>query len=374
MPAVAGLDVRLLHLPGETADHMGMHIASRKVLLCGDNVYQAFPALYALRGTPPGDSMVWVRSLDTMRHLRAEYLVPGHAQHVDGEEIVFKLLTNYRDAIQLIHDQAVRYINKGLAPVDIVPLVKLPPELKEHPFLQEVRGTVEWSVKAVFSNYLGWYSGNVVDLDPMHSKEKAVRMIQLAGGVGSLAAAAQASLDKGDYRWALELASHIFHLNPNHQLARQIRLEAIKALAAGHTSSSGRNYYLTTALEDHGLVDSRLTKALQEAAVYGTSLLGLFQAMARRLKAEEVEGQQMVIVFNFTDVDEAYTLRLRNCVLDVTLGYSWDWDVKVSLDSQLWRRLLNKEEAPIKVYLSGEVVIEGGVLIFWRFMNYIEQD
>ena len=43
----------------------------------------------------------------------------------------------------------------------IVNLVKLPPDLASHPFLQEFYGTVEWSVRAVFTNYIGWFSGKV---------------------------------------------------------------------------------------------------------------------------------------------------------------------------------------------------------------------
>ena len=50
-------------------------------------------------------------------------------------------------------------MNKGLHPDDITRMVHLPPYLAEHPFLQEFYGTVEWSVKGVFCNYIGWYNG-----------------------------------------------------------------------------------------------------------------------------------------------------------------------------------------------------------------------
>ena len=66
-----------------------------------------------------------------------------------------------RDGIQLVHDQTVRYMNKGLYPNEITRKVYLPPYLTEHPFLQEFYGTVEWSIKAVFANYMGWFSGKV---------------------------------------------------------------------------------------------------------------------------------------------------------------------------------------------------------------------
>ena len=50
-----------------------------------------------------------------------------------------------RDAIQFVHDQTVRLMNKGLAPREIAARVKLPPHLATHPYLIEYYGTVEWS-------------------------------------------------------------------------------------------------------------------------------------------------------------------------------------------------------------------------------------
>ena len=37
--------------------------------------------------------------------------------------------------------------------------VILPKHLEKHPFLQEFYGTVEWSVRAIFEHYMGWFSG-----------------------------------------------------------------------------------------------------------------------------------------------------------------------------------------------------------------------
>ena len=64
-------------------------------------------------------------------------------------------------------------------------------------------------------------------------------------------------MDRGEARWALELASYIFILNPNHEGAREVHLRALKSLAAEQMSANGRNYYLTIALEDYKLIDPR---------------------------------------------------------------------------------------------------------------------
>lgn len=72
-----------------------------------------------------------------------------------------------------------RYMNKGYYPQDIVPLVKLPEKLSKNPWLYQLYGSVEWSVRAVFAQYLGWFSGNVAELKSVPSKERAANMIEL---------------------------------------------------------------------------------------------------------------------------------------------------------------------------------------------------
>ena len=86
-------------------------------------------------------------------------MVPQHTRPVEDESQIMDILTSYRDAIQIVHDQTVRYMNKGLYPDEITQKVVLPPHLANHPYLMEFYGTVEWSVKAVFCNYMGWFSG-----------------------------------------------------------------------------------------------------------------------------------------------------------------------------------------------------------------------
>ena len=56
--------------------------------------------------------------------------------------IIQNMLTAYRDAIQFVHDQTIRYINKGYTPDELVEVVKLPPHLANHPWLGDFYGGV----------------------------------------------------------------------------------------------------------------------------------------------------------------------------------------------------------------------------------------
>ena len=61
-------------------------------------------------------------------------------------------------------------IFSGLLPEEIAQIVKLPRHLQEHPYLQQFYGTVEWSCKAVFNQYMGWFSGKPSELHPLPPK------------------------------------------------------------------------------------------------------------------------------------------------------------------------------------------------------------
>ncbi|MGB5193669.1 MAG: alkyl sulfatase dimerization domain-containing protein, partial [Polyangiales bacterium] len=179
---ICGVKVELVHAPGETNDQLFVWLPDRGVLLPGDNIYKAFPNLYSIRGTQYRDVRAWVLSLDKMRALRPQYLVPSHTRAISGQDEIYETLTAYRDAIQFVHDQTIQGINRGLTPDELVELVKLPPHLAGHPYLQEYYGRVDWSVREIFEGNLGWFDGDAAGLEPVGPDERAAGMAELAGG------------------------------------------------------------------------------------------------------------------------------------------------------------------------------------------------
>ena len=170
---VAGVRMELVHAPGETPDQIFVWLPDKGVLMPGDNFYKAFPNLYAIRGTTYRDVRDWVASLDKMRRLRPEHLVPSHTGPLSGSDKIFKALTDYRDAIQFVHDQTVLAMNDGLTPDQAVARVRLPEHLAASPYLTEFYGRVDWSVRSIYTGYLGWFAGNATDLSPLSDDARA---------------------------------------------------------------------------------------------------------------------------------------------------------------------------------------------------------
>ncbi|KAK3086771.1 hypothetical protein FSP39_023099 [Pinctada imbricata] len=247
----AGLNMSIVHIPGETDDQIGVWFPDDKAFLCADDIYRAFPNLYAIRGTPNRDLMQWARSIDVMLSFRPQYLVPSHTNPVIGEDNIRDILVPYRDAIQFVHDQTVRYINQGLSPEEIAEIIKLPKSLQGHPYLKEFYGTVGWSAKSVFNAYLGWFNGDAVSLNPLTAKARAERMVKLVGA-SKLVQTAKEAYASNDYQWALELSSQVLLVDNSNSEAREIKIDSLISLGSRQISRNGRNYYMTSAFEEAG--------------------------------------------------------------------------------------------------------------------------
>lgn len=247
--SVGGVDLKLVAAPGETADQLYVWFPKERVVFTGDNFYQSWPNLYAIRGTGYRDVREWIRSLDKMLKEKPAHVVPGHTQPIIGEANATEVLTNYRDAIKHVFEKTIEGINKGMSPDELVHYVELPEHLRDLDYLREYYGNIEWGVRAIFIGYLGWFDGNPTNLFSLPPAGEAKRMIKLAGGEPAYRAAAAAALKDGDPQWCAELCDHLLALKPDDREARNLKAEALEALAEKLITATGRNYYLTVAQE-----------------------------------------------------------------------------------------------------------------------------
>lgn len=246
---VAGIELELVSSPGETNDQLFVWLPTEKVLFAGDNFYRSFPNLYAIRGTPNRSVRLWADSLGKLADKDAVALVGGHTNPIQGANEVKKVLNDYRDAVQFIHDKTVEGMNKGMTPDELVGYVQLPDSLAGKDYLQPFYGHPEWGVRSVFNGYLGWFDGNATNLFRLSPKSEAERVVKLAGGRQRLLAAARNALTTGDNQWAAQLADHLLAINKNDIDARHVKADALTELARKMVNATARNYYLTVARE-----------------------------------------------------------------------------------------------------------------------------
>lgn len=247
---IAGIELELFFAPGETDDAMFIWLPKEKVLFTGDNFYSSFPNLYAIRGTAYRDVLKWSESVAKMAAFEPDYVVPGHTMPILDKAIATTALSHYSEAIRSIYDQTVVGINAGKSPELIAHEVHLPAHLQDKPYLIEFYGTVPHAVRAIYAGLLGWFDGNPTTLNPLAPKVQAEKIAQLAGGTNALAKQMNAALSAEDYQWALQLADHVKWLQgADRPQARQVKIQALRALAAKEYNAPNRNYYLSYANE-----------------------------------------------------------------------------------------------------------------------------
>lgn len=355
---IAGVEIELVFAPGETPDQIYVWLPQFKALLCGDNYYKSFPNLYAIRGTAYRDVNEWVNSIDKMLAEEAEILIPSHTRPVVGAENVRETLTNYRDAIQYVHDQTIRGINEGKSPDELVLEVDLPPHLKDLPYLQQYYGTVPWSVRSIFDGYLGWFDGNATNLFELSPFAKAERMATLVGGFGVLVERAKTAYNSSDYIWAAELADYVLAAHPDHAEAKRIRADSFRALAEQQVSANGRNYYLTQALETEGKISLESPSTASPELLAQFDLANLFQAMRVNLNPRRSLDVNRTVGFRFPDVDEAYTIQIRRGVAIVRPEFPENPDLTVETDSMTWKQILTRQRNPLEAAGQGDLKVD----------------
>jgi alkyl sulfatase BDS1-like metallo-beta-lactamase superfamily hydrolase len=306
-----------------------------------------------------------------MRELKPAFLVPSHTRPIAGEAVVAAALTDYRDAIQYVHDQTVRFMNNGLTPDEIVERVRLPDGLAAKPYLREFYGRVDWSVRSVFDGYLGWFGGNAVDLGRLPPHEHSKKFLELAGE-GRVLEQAEASLEAGDAQWALELADHLRTAGSRRAAAkgREIRAAALRALGARQLSANARNYYLTQASEtlNRISIEPYDTSDTPDAMLRSFPMASFMNAMAANLDPENAQDIDTVVGFRFPDTGEEFTLHVRNSVAEVLPRFPDRPEMTVTADSMVWKGILARKRNAAAAIATGDVMVNGGKIELARFL------
>ncbi|NNF15854.1 MAG: MBL fold metallo-hydrolase [Gammaproteobacteria bacterium] len=366
---LAGLRLQLHHAPGETNDQIFIWLPERKMLALGDNMYKAFPNLYTIRGTPHRSSKQWAQSIDKMRHLPVNFILPSHGAPIRGSDAAYQTLTDYRDAIRYVHDQTVRQMNLGLTPDEAVERVRLPEHLQRSPYLKELYGTVEWSVRSVFSGNLGWFDGNPSTLRPLVPKARAQRMSVLAGGQDGLVTAIKQAAADEDYQWVLELTDHALRLDPDAGDLLRMRIDALRALGMQSVNPNARHYYLSSALELE--TDLRFAPINNSSATLLRTLpmATFFDSLAVSLRAEDALDMNLRVGFTFTDTAENWTVWVRRGVLETRQELIEDLDLHVEVDSLIFKRVLARQLNATVAVARHFSFPTGNALEFGRFMK-----
>ncbi|WP_214319393.1 alkyl/aryl-sulfatase [Nonomuraea sediminis] len=258
---VGPLEITFQLTPGtEAPTEMNFYIPAYQALCMAENATPTLHNLYSLRGAQVRDAKVWSQYLRATIDLfgqDAKYLFASHfwprPAGDSGTEIV-DFLTSQADMYRFLHDQALRLANKGYTMLEIAEDLQLPDSLSKQWYNHGYYGTVNHDLKAVYQRYLGWYDGNAAHLHTLPPEKVARRYVEAMGGALTVVKRAeviwgnnQATVE--DYRWAVEMLSHVVFADPHHEDAKLLEAAFLEQLGYQAESGPWRNYYLAAAQE-----------------------------------------------------------------------------------------------------------------------------
>jgi len=230
---------------GETIDSLVVWLPDERVALVG-NMFSAlfghFPNLVTMRGDRMRSAPAFVDSVQRVIDLEPETLLLGHHGPVRGAATVRAECERIRDAVQYVHDATVDAMNRGLDVWTAMHEIALPEPLT----LGEAYGRVDWSVRAIWETYAGWFhQHSTLDLYGAVPEHGAGEIVALAGGADAVAARAS-TLVATDALTAVRLCELALAVDPRHRGALDAYRRAHEQLLAEH---GGANFWLTRWLE-----------------------------------------------------------------------------------------------------------------------------
>ena len=186
---------------------------------------------------------------------------------------------------------------------------------------KEYYGTVAWSVRGIYTSYIGWFGGDPSLMHPFPPPVRAARMVKLAGGVEKLLDTSEEALLEGDYQWALECSQAIMRVSGllvgdkdvkdvKTEKAREVAIKALEGLASGQISANGRNYYLTYARELEGSLCLLPSAEQRAAAVLQIGGVETIKLLACRLIVEKALDMTQRVVYRFSDTQTAVEITI----------------------------------------------------------------
>ena len=249
---VAGEPVQVAPNRSDTTDSVGFYFPQRKLLATNFMVPGGIFNVYSLRGGSYRNPAVFIQDARWIESKNAEILLDIHGPTVKGEAAVRSAVERAVDQVQLIHDQTLRQIAHGLDGRQAAEQVYMPAHQRGD---WENYGQVESHVRPVYNGTMGWFGGDVYEINPLSGIEEASRTVKLMGGSSAVRkAAAEAAKDGGleNWRWSLKLTSLLLQIDPADAQARKVRADSARALGQRTSSANARGWYLSEALQIEG--------------------------------------------------------------------------------------------------------------------------
>jgi alkyl sulfatase BDS1-like metallo-beta-lactamase superfamily hydrolase len=355
---LAGLEMEVTPAPSDADDSVTLWFPNLDVAI-HNLVWPALFNVFAIRGEEYRDPRVLLDGLDHLRSLNADHLVATHGPPLSGKEEIARRVTAYRDSIQFLWDQTVRWTNRGATGPELAHRIHLPTMYDKDWLTQQHYGLVEHHVRQIRTGLFGFFDGDPVGLLPLDSSDEAERTISAMGGdekVRTLCVEALAGSDN-DCRWALSLAGRLARRPGSTQQDQRLLADALRTAARRTTSANVRNWCLTRALDLDGTIDmSRLrTHRFSRRQVGRWSLDAAVSVIRVLVEPDRLAGVDLHLAVVLDG--ERTGIHFRNHIACPTDGL--DAEAVLTGSRKVWDQILTGSGDIRGAVDSGDLLVEG---------------
>ncbi|ELP87365.1 hypothetical protein EIN_096220 [Entamoeba invadens IP1] len=291
---IDGVNIEFLPTPGaEAPSDMVQYIPKYHVLSTADNAMHFQHNLGSLRGTKVRSGKTWSGYLDEILVRYGDdvqYQFGGHDWHLVGKEKITTFLKTKRDLYKYIHDQTLRFANKGYNSTEIAEFLKLPKSLER------------LNVVVDSKKYVAGFGG----------PEKTLQLGQTA-------------YTNGEYRWAATVLNHLVFSDKTNTEARLLLAKTYDQLAYQSECGSWSNNYSTAAFELRNLnVKKPLSRA---AAFHDLPLFAFADMMSVCINPKKIVEPEMSFKITYTDTKEQIVLIVSNGVVHLRRSGEVDCEI-----------------------------------------------
>jgi glyoxylase-like metal-dependent hydrolase (beta-lactamase superfamily II) len=240
--SLGGKTFHLHHEYGETDDATLVEIAEDGIFYTGDLVVSSFPNI----GNP--NKVIrydheWAEALDRIAAKNPKILIPGHGAPLHGDDAL-TALHDTSEALRIVYQDTVRYINEGRDLDYILEHVTLPERLVKSPYLAQTYGNLEFTIRGIHRRYTGWYDGNPTHLNPAPRTEVDRVVFDLISDRSKILDTAREKADAGDLRLALHVVDLALGGDPDDAEALSLKESLLRKLGSESDNLFYVNFYL----------------------------------------------------------------------------------------------------------------------------------
>lgn len=368
------------HAVGDTRDSLIVHFPDENFVLHNTNVIPLAFSLYTLRGDfyrVPGDM---IASIDKMRRIRPDVMIGCHGEPVVGADDAYEIMTAHRDYYAFIYNQSVRAINRGMTPDQMAEAIRIPDHLDTHPWLFPAYVDSEHNVRGQYGGMVGWFAEDTADLHPPTDAELGGVLIEGFGGTDAVIQRARAAFDERQYNLTAKLLSYVIGAEPENMDARQLKANALRAMAqTTRAGIQGRNFLLTHALHLEGKLDWTQPPEVGFFAppgvdfVLGTPAGTFLQFLVFNVDPVKSAEVQAVARVTFTDLEQSWAIHVRRGVAEVTEAVPDTVDVSAAFTRETWARIALRELTLKEAIETGDAVVSGDEAALSAIMNSFDR-